>query len=291
MAISRRTEYCIAAFDKAVINALYPIKFRVRQSEFGTGNDKGEKIVVSLTSFPGRIETVHKAVKALLLQSLKPDKIVLYLGEDEFDGVPLPDELTSLEKYGFEVRFRKDLKPHTKYFYAMQEFPDAVVITVDDDIYYRPNLVADLYAEHLRHKDEVICTRAHKIMFNGNDFRPYNEWDYETRDIADSGHILLATGVGGVLYPPSCLCKETFDAELLSRLTLKADDLWLKCMEIKSGVKVRAIPAYKTTYLVGINHAEEIALFRGNVIQNKNDVYWQNLISYFNLTKDDFEAC
>lgn len=291
MFIPRRLEYGIAGIDKALINAYYPHKFRAKESEFGTGNTEDEEIIVSLTSFPARIDVVPNVIKSILLQSLKPDKIVLYLGEDEFEDVALPKELTSLEKYGLEIRFRKDLKPHTKYFYAMQEFPNANIITVDDDIYYRPNLISALYAAHKEDRDKVICTRAHKITFNGSEFRLYNEWDYETRDISYPSHLLLACGVGGVLYPPSCLCKETFDDELLSRLTLKADDLWLKIMELKSDVKVRAISAYKSTYLVGINNAEEVALYKDNVGENRNDVYWRNLTTHFGITKDDFVSC
>lgn len=291
MSLSRKLEYGVAAFDKAVINCFYPLRFRMKETEFGVGNTENEEVVVSLTTFPDRIDVVHNVVRCLLLQSLRPDKIVLYLAEEQFAGITLPVQLTSLQQYGLEIRFRKDLKPHKKYFYAMQEFPEANIITVDDDVYYRPNLVADLYAAHVRNRDEVICTRAHKITFDGPDFCPYNKWDYETRDISTSSHLLLATGVGGILYPPSCLCGETFDEELLSDLSLMTDDLWLKIMELKSGLKVRAIPARKSTYVVGINHAEDVALFQVNVAQNRNDANWHNLITYFNLTKDDFVSC
>ena len=41
-------------------------------------------LIVSLTSFPARIHLVHYAIYSLLRQSLKPNRIVLWLGEDKF---------------------------------------------------------------------------------------------------------------------------------------------------------------------------------------------------------------
>ena len=42
------------------------------------------RIIVSLTSYPPRIDSVHKVVESLYRQSVPADAIVLYLSLDEF---------------------------------------------------------------------------------------------------------------------------------------------------------------------------------------------------------------
>ena len=66
-----------------------------------------------------------------------------------------------------EVRWvDDDLKPHKKYFWALQEFPDDYVITTDDDLLYRNTMIGDLLAAHEAHPHAVAAVRTHLIMFN-----------------------------------------------------------------------------------------------------------------------------
>lgn len=269
---------------KLAINLWYPVKFKLLQGSFGTNSDSRERpIVISLTSFPQRIDQVHFTLKSLLLQHCKPDKIVLYLGRDEFEGRTLPKSITDLFQYGVEVRFRDDLKPHTKYFYAMQEFRDSLVITVDDDILYRPKLVGDLFSAHERFQDCVICTRAHYMRVLDGHLLPYNDWDFETGYFNHPSYALFATGVGGVLYDPRLFIDETFNEDAIKELSLRQDDVWLKFMELRSGIRTLAIPATKTKYLVGIWGGEKINLNSINVHKNANDIYIRNVMSRYQI--------
>ena len=56
-------------------------------------------IVVSLTSYPGRIDVVHKTITTLLHQSLKPDVVILWLAHEQFRNKSLPIDLINLKKY------------------------------------------------------------------------------------------------------------------------------------------------------------------------------------------------
>lgn len=64
---------------------------------------EGEKIIVSLTSFPARINIVVKTIKTLLTQTLKPDAVILWLAPEQFPNgeKDLPQELLDLKQYGF----------------------------------------------------------------------------------------------------------------------------------------------------------------------------------------------
>ncbi|MBQ2886366.1 MAG: hypothetical protein IJE43_21810 [Alphaproteobacteria bacterium] len=48
-------------------------------------NDKiNMKVIVSLTSYPARINIVHKTIESLLNQTYKADKVILYLAYEQF---------------------------------------------------------------------------------------------------------------------------------------------------------------------------------------------------------------
>lgn len=48
----------------------------------------------------------------------------------------------------------------------MQQYPNDVITTIDDDVFYRSTLVRDLVKEHTKRNETIICTRSHKIRFD-----------------------------------------------------------------------------------------------------------------------------
>lgn len=246
--------------------------------------DRKPRIIVSLTTIPSRIKAVSVVVEIMLRQSLKPDKIVLYLGEEFFQNVELPKELIDLTEKGLEIRYRKDLKPHTKYFYAMQEFRDDIIITVDDDILYPRTLIENLVNSYKKYPKAVSCMRAHKITYESDgSILPYNKWIGRVKGNMRPSHKLLATGVGGVLYPPNCFNKMAFDVDKIKELSFKADDIWLKVMEW-----INDIPVVKAKYGKGITlivkDTQEVNLVDDNLNNNRNDIYMNNLLKEYNFS-------
>ena len=81
-------------------------------------NKYKEKITISLTTYPGRINQVYYAIKSLMIQSIQADKIILWLAEEQFPNKKLPDKIHILEKLGLTIRWCDDLRSHKKYYYA-----------------------------------------------------------------------------------------------------------------------------------------------------------------------------
>ena len=240
-------------------------------------------IVVSLTSFPARFGTLHFALKSILNQSMKPDVIFLCLTKDEVkDESELPLSVLELKKYGLKIYFADDnLKPHNKYLYAMKIYPDSSVITVDDDNIYDKTLVADLYHSYIKYPSAVSARRVHKIVKDdNNNMLPYNKWRYEYKKEKVPSHDLLATGVGGVLYPPGLLPPETFDAGKIRELCLNADDIWLKFVELKSNIPVVWVKGGRV-HPLNIKQAQKITLQKNNYHGNLNDNYITSLQNYY----------
>ena len=87
---------------------------------------------------------------------------------NQFKTEKLPDNLIKLQKEGLEIRYCPDLKSHKKYYYAMQEQGNNLLITYDDDIIYAPNSIEHLMKYHKQYPDCIICNRGFKILFNNN---------------------------------------------------------------------------------------------------------------------------
>ncbi|MDE7253383.1 MAG: hypothetical protein K2O32_10640 [Acetatifactor sp.] len=248
--------------------------------------ERHNKIIVSLTSYPKRISCVDRVIKTLLIQTLKPDKIIIWLSKEEFpnQNMDLPTDLIELCQYGLEIRWVSgDLKSHKKYFYAMQEFEGEIIITVDDDTYYNPELIECLYNSYISHPHAVSCTRTNLICKDDmEDLSPYGDWEKKYSFYVDMEMMdLLAVGCGGVLYPPNCFELDTLcDEYSIEKYCLFQDDLWLKINEIIAGIPTVLIKEYKRLLISEIGGSQEVALYT-NINRGGNDEALSKLNSYF----------
>ena len=238
----------------------------------------GKEVVVSLTSYPARIDTVHLTVRSLMDQTVKADRIVLWLSEDQFPGRVLPEALCSIGE-PFEVRWCDDLKPHKKYYYALEEFPDAVLVTVDDDVRYQPDLLERLLNSYVRFPRAVSAMRVNLVTREPDgSISPYRRWKRQfSADMFEPRMDLLATGVGGVLYPPGCLDDVVFDRSRIERSCLYADDLWLKYAEVLKGTPV--VLASDRFVCDTIEGTQDDSLYSRNLLRSENDDYLEAILS------------
>jgi len=243
-------------------------------------------IIVSLTSIPSRIHAVPFVVDALLNQTLPPDKIILYLNQEEFLAEKLPKNLILQQQLGLEIVYCDNLKSHKKYFYVMQTYPEDIVITVDDDLKYSVDLVEKLYTSYLAHNHAVSAMRAHIITFDDNNkLNPFDKWPVIDDEImvGKESMSLLATTGAGTLFPPYCLHRETFNKQNIKRTCLEADDLWLKAMSVLQGTPVvLAAPRCKLLTLKG---TQDKTLYMTNRLGN-NDKQMQQILAIYNDYND-----
>lgn len=234
-------------------------------------------VIISLTSYPARFKNLHIVIRSLLHQSIRAEKIVLYLGKDS-NGISLPKRLLKLQKFNFIIKYDyPDIKPHKKYFFSMQEFPEKNIITVDDDLIYDRNLVKDLLNCHEKYPSCVCARRVNLITKKNEVCNMYKDWEWEYKDVLEPSFSLLATGCGGVLYPSNILPPETFDIENIKKYCLDTDDIWLKFMELKNNVKV-VFTNSKVIHPLTIRHTQEDSLMQTNTKnENINDINIKNM--------------
>lgn len=271
-------------FDKTVAN-----NFIKTQKFVGNGVNtipREEIYIVSLTSFPERIDSVWICIESLMRQTFKPDRIILWLASEQFPDKKFPVDLVKLIDRGLEIKFCDDLKSHKKYYYVMKEFPNENIITFDDDIYYPNNILEQLVKTHLRYPSEIISNRVHKMVFsNDKTILPYKKWKHNFKGILKPSNLLVPTGVAGVLYPPNVLDEIVFDKDLIKKLCHNADDLWLKFTAFKKGTKT-VTNKYFNKDLITIGKTHENSLIKTNGSQGGNDEQFKKLNDYF---KFDFQ--
>lgn len=247
---------------------------------------KKENVIVSLTSHPGRINTVHLCIKSLLKQRSKPFRIFLWLSKEQFPRLEseLPEALLDLAKKNsvFEIRWADgDIAPHKKYYYSMKEYADLPVIVVDDDVIYSPDLVAKLMKSYRKYPHSISCMRANLITFKSADtLMDYEGWVMGYMGLVDTPSFqLLPTGVGGVLYPPKSIPPEAFDEKAIMETCRYCDDLWLKLFATHNGYPA-VVPSDLCTY-EEIPGTAETALWRINVNQQNNDISLKKILHYY----------
>lgn len=232
---------------KLFINIFYPI-LHMKSNKIGV--DTNGTVIVSLSSYPERINKVWITIETIMNQKIKPKKIILWLAQDLFPNKEedLPQSLIRLKKRGLEIRFCEDLWPHKKYFFSMKAYPDDIIVTVDDDVLYPDNVLEQLWNIHLKYPYAVCCERGHVVTYTKDgEFDKYNNWNSEIEGLMKPTLQLFPIGCGGVLYPPHLLNEKLFKREEIVRLCLANDDIWLKTMEVLN--EIPAVRARKTTLI------------------------------------------
>jgi hypothetical protein len=279
---------------------LYKIVILARVSKYGLNSDSSssKKVIVSLTSFPLRLENLHLCIKSLLQQTYKPHKIILWLGSDVSNN-DVPESLLKMQQYGLDIRFKsEDLGSHKKYFYAMQEFPEDIIITVDDDYLYDKNLIKDLMNMYAKHNTSICTLIGWRMIWNkdSGELLERREWRYVKNILKAPSKELYIMG-SYTLYPPNSLDVRVFDIENIRRLCTNTengivgyDDSWLKCMAtLNSTTIVNARMYSKFFEIPEIFDSQELSLGGVCLADNYEGIVAQKIFSYYNLTSKNFK--
>lgn len=229
------------------------------------------KIIISLTTYPPRFNSVTMTLKSLLYQTMRPDKIIVWHNCEENT---LTKEMLDYEKYGVEyIKVNDDLGPHKKYYYALQVYSDDIVIVVDDDLIYPNDMVDSLVRQYLKYPHCVCARRVHKLKLNSDGMLDgYDKWIGQCFFIRRPSHMLMATSGAGTLYPPGVLTNRTFDMNMIKTKCLYADDIWMKYFEIISNIKVVWV-ANNMPMPPEVNSSQSVSLKSDNLNKRRNNCY------------------
>ena len=271
------------------LKVLYDIRLRHRMT---LSSRQDDSVVVSLTSYGKRVGgSVVYTVYSLLHQSLRPERVVLWVDEQHFNSQNLPSDLRFLCQYGLEVRFAKDIGSYTKIIHSLSAFPDKHIITVDDDLYYTKTFVEEFVEAHRQHPQAII-TAWGKMPTLEADGQPatYDAWpEYHrvTQGFEYDVRTLFPMGVGGVLYPSRVFDAEVCNEGVFRALCPKADDIWLYIMGLRCRAEKRFLTdsriAYYQTDLLR-QYLTRDRLTATNRFGGENDRQLQALLVHYDIT-------
>lgn len=240
-------------------------------------------IIVSLTSYEARFKDLEISLYSLLNQSLKPDRIILWLSDEIESLNDLPYEITKYIKNGLEIRFVKDIGSYTKAIYAFKEYQEAIIVTADDDIYYPKKWLERLYHSYIAHPKDIQVHRAHRVKLKDNKILPYEKWEKHVQEESARFDNFL-TGVGGVLYPPNCFLSEVFRNDIFLKYAPTADDIWFWFMALISNRRIRVVQNHIKT-LSCTNLLRQILPNRKTLYSinstGRNDEQVENLMKFY----------
>lgn len=243
------------------------------------------EVIVSLTSHSFRLYEACLSIESIMQGTVKPNRIVLWIDEHITDS-DIPYSLRLQQQRGLEILRTKDLKAYTKLIPSFQSFPNAIIVTIDDDIYYPFDTLECLLQAH-RQDPKAICASYVKKMrlSSKGKLKTFLRWPLATIATDDSTRYYFE-GFGGTLYPPHCFSEEVFNAEVFLRLTPLADDVWFNVMAIRDQVPVRYVDAHYSVFpYLDNEHAQRIGLklINDNPNDCQNDLQLRRTLEYYDL--------
>jgi hypothetical protein len=233
---------------------------------------------VSLTSHTKRFQSLYVVLSEILNWNILPELINLNLTQEDFKL--LPSKIMNSEfSHLLRINVVEDWGPAKKLIPSLMKQRHLPIVTIDDDIHYKPDQITRLLVEHMVFPSCIIAGRAHRILLDQkNNPIPYLQWDLETKERRGPSKDLFPTGAGMVLYPLDVLHRDVFNLKNFSRDTFWTDDIWFYFQARRKGTLIRRVPhGQALTYVDG---TQEVGLWQ-NGNQIRNDLVFSELIKVF----------
>lgn len=253
---------------------------------------RNRQLIVSLTTIPSRIDTVWVTIESLLRQKCLPDRIILWIAENEFKEVRFPARLLAQTGRGLEIRRCENLRSYKKFYYTMLENPDSYVVTVDDDVIYAESMLEEMVKTYKKNPGCVICNRSHMIRVHHGQISLYRKWKiFEDRSREERkqkpSYSNFFVGCGGTLFPVFLLDRRLFQKEVFMDIAPTGDDIWLNFICWVSQVKVKSTEGI-LGHIIFMEEKSKKGLLLQNVGKRKNDTQIKAVLEYLQIKVDDY---
>lgn len=243
-----------------------------------TNHNLPSKLIVSLTSYPPRFGKLHLTLKCLVNQTVKPDVVVLWIAHQDMNM--LPEAVLKYERQGLiSINACNDYKVYKKIIPTLKSFPEAFIVTADDDLYYPKWWLDTLISDWDGNTDNLVAHRVHGIVLSENGIPlPYKKWKFE-QIVNTSPDLAFPTGGAGVLYTPGCFYHDVLNEKHFTELCNGADDIWLFWMCRLKGKKT--IKSSKQFNVVSWTNTQHVALAHENYTGGQNDVHITKMLNKY----------
>ena len=215
------------------------------EGNYGLTDDKlcESEVIVSLTTYGTRIDKVYLTIESIMQGVVKPNRIVLWLSKDEFSMQTIPATLLKQKERGLQIEFCEDIRSYKKLIPTLKMYPEACIVTIDDDVMYEIDFMDKLLRTHKKHPENVLVNVARQIVVADGEVLSYIRWKHITNDAQIKTPYIIGIGVGGILYPAHSLHEEVMNQEAFMSLCPYGDDIWFYAMAIKNNTKTLKSPS------------------------------------------------
>lgn len=203
-------------------------------------------VYLSLTSIFKNQDSLLQTLVSLIKQTIKPDKIFLYLSEEAYilDSGFKDKRITNTNLLKFinenqiiNIKWVKNIGSYRKLIPLLKEKwnEDCIIITIDDDTIYNNNLIKNLLEDYNMHKC-VIGYRGFTPLADNIEKFDYAKRCNEIQPLVIKNFL---TGVGGILYKPEFFYKTNnliFDDNIFLNTCEKQDDVWFYILRILNNI-------------------------------------------------------
>jgi hypothetical protein len=202
---------------------------------------------VSLTSIYQNQRILLKTLESLKTQTLRPQAVEIFLSEEPYlvdqgfknRAISDPELAIFLNTNAslFKVNWVPNTGPYRKLLPILKEkwTEDCLIVTVDDDTCYHPNLLENLLADY----------NTHRCVVNYRGFTPaltkLADLEYNKKASLCPKYLYnFPTGKAGILYHPAFFHKTgelIFDQTIYLDTCKTADDIWFALIRILNGIE------------------------------------------------------
>ena len=222
----------------------YLIQQAFHCKESGITNERycDHEVVVSMATHADRFYEAYMAIESIMQQTIKPNRIILNVAKEEFEGKPIPPALRMQQKRGLEINYCEDYWSFKKIIPTLRRFPEAIIITVDDDCLYNPDLLENMIICYKQDPKAIWGNRIHEITFNDkHEVKSYMDWNWRIANTDATSINYFITSVGGVLYPPHSLYKDVERDDIFMSICKTNDDIWCYVMAVLEGTPIKKV--------------------------------------------------
>ena len=244
----------------------------------------GIPVIASMTTYPPRIKSAWISIETLLRQTVRPVKLLLVLSIEEFPTQKLPFRIRAQTRRGLEILWiDRTSGSYDKLIPVRKAFPGIAIVTFDDDKYFPPTTMANIYAASLSNPESIIGTRGWIIRDDDGQIRYGSNW--LRAEPGSKGRHLFTPGGNGCLYPPNSLSPTVDDIALALDLCPTADDIWFW---------FAAQQAHATFYCLGMKahrsvHSQQKSPALAEVNKSQNEVQFNKLKERFGLDEHIYQ--
>jgi len=221
---------------------------RFIRETLASGRKSGDpRVIVSLSTVPGRINNLRATIRSLLKQTRPPDEIILAVPEfsiREKRPYVVPEYLLRLPRLRI-LCSRRDWGPATKFIPVIREElvagrVDTLIMVVDDDRVYPRDALETYLHYNQQLPGAALCFRG-AAMPRTLDWRDARM--VKASELRQPEAVAVITGCGSYLIQPRFFDESLWDYSRAPQGAFFMDDIWISGCLTRRKVQRYVVPA------------------------------------------------